>query len=223
MKELMLHINTALDKAYVCLSHGSEILAFRENDSPKEHAAFLQPAIRDLLALTSRKVQDLSSISVIYGPGSYTGLRVGLSAAKGLCFAYGIPLICISTLDWMAYPYKNGEYDCIIPMIDARRMEVFTAAFNKSLQPLLTPVAMILDETSFSDILPERKTVFTGNGALKLPQIIRDQHACTVTHLNSGPLDQAEIAETMFEQRFFSDLAYSEPFYLKGFFTTANI
>lgn len=223
MNGLQLHINTALDKAYVAVSGDGQILGYMENLFQKEHAAFLQPAIRDVLLNLNRKIRELSSISVIYGPGSYTGLRVGLSAAKGLCYAYQIPLICISTLEWLAVPYLNKGFDCIIPMIDARRMEVFTAAFNNSLQPLLPPCAMILDDHSFADILPEKKTMFTGNGAFKISQHIRDQYHCELSMVSAGAKEQAEMAKTMFEQRLFADLAYSEPYYLKAFFTNANI
>jgi tRNA threonylcarbamoyladenosine biosynthesis protein TsaB len=108
-------------------------------------------------------------------------------------------------------------------MIDARRMEVFTAAFNNSLQPLLTPCAMVLDDDSYKDILPEKKTMFTGNGAFKISQHIRDQYNCECSPVSSGAEEQAQLAKMMFEQRLFADLVYAEPYYLKAFFTTANI
>jgi tRNA threonylcarbamoyladenosine biosynthesis protein TsaB len=223
MSGLQLHINTALDKAYIAVSDDGQILGYLDNLQQKEHASFLQPAIRDVLLSVNKKVRELSSISVIHGPGSYTGLRVGLSAAKGICYACQIPLICISTLDWLAVPHLNTGFDCIIPMIDARRMEVFTAAFNNSLQPLLSPCAMVLDDRSFENILPERKTIFTGNGAFKVSQHIRDQYHCEFSAACSGAEEQAKMAKMMFEQRLFADLIYAEPYYLKAFFTTANI
>jgi tRNA threonylcarbamoyladenosine biosynthesis protein TsaB len=223
MSGLQLHINTALNKAYIAVSLDGQILGYMENLQQKEHASFLQPAIRDLLLSLNKKVRELSSISVVYGPGSYTGLRVGLAAAKGICYACQIPLICISTLEWLAVPHLNKGFDCIIPMIDARRMEVFTAAFNNSLQPLLSPCALILDDNSFNDILPEKKTMFTGNGAFKVSQHIRDQYDCECTPVCSGAEEQALLAKMMFEQRLFADLVYAEPYYLKAFFTTANI
>jgi tRNA threonylcarbamoyladenosine biosynthesis protein TsaB len=223
MSGLQLHINTALDKAYIAVSLDGQTLGYMENLQQKEHASFLQPAIKDLLLSLNKKVRELSSISVVYGPGSYTGLRVGLAAAKGICYACQIPLICISTLEWLAVPHLNKGFDCIIPMIDARRMEVFTAAFNNSLQPLLSPCALILDDNSFSDILPEKKTMFTGSGAFKVSQHIRDQYDCECTPVCSGAEEQAILAKMMFEQRLFADLIYAEPYYLKAFFTTANI
>jgi tRNA threonylcarbamoyladenosine biosynthesis protein TsaB len=223
MSGLQLHINTALNKAYIAVSLDGQILGYTENLQQKEHASFLQPAIRDLLLSLNKKVRELSSISVVYGPGSYTGLRVGLAAAKGICYACQIPLICISTLEWLAVPHLNKGFDCIIPMIDARRMEVFTAAFNNSLQPLLSPCALTLDDNSFNDILPEKKTMFTGNGAFKVSQHIRDQYDCECTPVCSGAEEQALLAKMMFEQRLFADLVYAEPYYLKAFFTTANI
>ncbi|TAG99121.1 MAG: tRNA (adenosine(37)-N6)-threonylcarbamoyltransferase complex dimerization subunit type 1 TsaB [Sphingobacteriales bacterium] len=223
MSGLQLHINTALDKAYIAVSLDGQILGYMENLQQKEHASFLQPAIKDILVSLNKKVRELSSISAVYGPGSYTGLRVGLAAAKGICYACQIPLICISTLEWLAVPHLHKGFDCIIPMIDARRMEVFTAAFNNSLQPLLPSCAMVLDDNSFSDILPEKKTMFTGNGAFKVSQHIRDQYDCESTPVCSGAEEQVVLAKTMFEQRLFADLVYAEPYYLKAFFTTANI
>jgi tRNA threonylcarbamoyladenosine biosynthesis protein TsaB len=223
MSGLQLHINTALDKAYIAVSLDGQILGYLENLQQKEHASFLQPAIKDLFLSLNKKVRELSSISVVNGPGSYTGLRVGLAAAKGICYACQIPLICISTLEWLAVPHLNKGFDCIIPMIDARRMEVFTAAFNNSLQPLLSPCALVLDDNSFSDILPEKKTMFTGSGAFKVSQHIRDQYDCECTPVCSGAEEQAILAKMMFEQRLFADLVYAEPYYLKAFFTTANI
>ncbi|MFN9492641.1 MAG: tRNA (adenosine(37)-N6)-threonylcarbamoyltransferase complex dimerization subunit type 1 TsaB [Sphingobacteriales bacterium] len=223
MSGIQLHINTALDKAYVAVSQDGQILGYMENLQQKEHASFLQPAIRDILASLRKKVRDLSSISVIHGPGSYTGLRVGLAAAKGICYACEIPLICISTLEWLVVPHLNKGFDCIIPMIDARRMEVFTAAFNNFLQPLLLPCAMVLDHDSFKDILPDKKTMFTGNGAFKVSQHIRDQYNCECSPVCSGAEEQALLAKMMFEQGLFADLVYAEPYYLKAFFTTSNI
>jgi tRNA threonylcarbamoyladenosine biosynthesis protein TsaB len=110
MSGIQLHINTALDKAYVAVSQDGQILGYMENLQQKEHASFLQPAIRDILASLRKKVRDLSSISVIHGPGSYTGLRVGLAAAKGICYACEIPLICISTLEWLVVPHLNKRF-----------------------------------------------------------------------------------------------------------------
>lgn len=221
MNELLLHINTALDRAYVALSAGEKIVATRESLQQKDHAAFLQPAIRDLLAECGKKVRDLRAITVVNGPGSYTGLRVGLSAAKGLCYASGIPLICISTLEWLAIPHLDTGYDLIVPMIDARRMEVFTAAFNNSLQALLSPGALILDENSYASILPDNKTIFTGNGAGKLPKSILDKHQGAITEGSATAADQAKLALPLIHREEFADLAYTEPYYLKAFHTNA--
>lgn len=223
MDEIILHINTALDKAYVALSAGEQIIAARESQQQKDHAAFLQPAIRDMLAGSGNKVRDLRAISVVNGPGSYTGLRVGLSAAKGLCYASGIPLVCISTLEWLAMPHLNTGYDLIVPMIDARRMEVFTAAFNNSLQSVLSAGALILDEHSYADILPDNKTIFTGNGAGKLPQSILDRHQAVITEGSATPADQVKLTLPRVHREEFADLAYTEPYYLKAFHTHTAI
>jgi tRNA threonylcarbamoyladenosine biosynthesis protein TsaB len=212
-----LHINTATEQACVCLSEDENILGYKECLDQKVHSSFLQPAIRELLISVGRDITDLEAVSVINGPGSYTGLRVGLSAAKGICFALGIPLLCISTLEWLAHPFKENEYDLIIPMIDARRMEVFTAGFDRQLGVAFEPKALILNEQSFEDILQDNKIMFTGSGAHKLPESIKSKSGCFVTHTLSTCSSQASIAVRLFMERRFSELAYTEPFYLKPF------
>jgi tRNA threonylcarbamoyladenosine biosynthesis protein TsaB len=130
---LLLHIETAVEGASLCLSDGPEIIGFAENPSQKDSAAWVQPGIQDLLHKSGVRLQQLAAVSVSAGPGSYTGLRVGLSSAKGLCYALGIPLLTISTLKMMAVAAQSQEVDLLCPMIDARRMEVFAAVYNKEL------------------------------------------------------------------------------------------
>jgi tRNA threonylcarbamoyladenosine biosynthesis protein TsaB len=215
----LLHINTALEKAHIGLSDGKQILAARENAIQKEHGAFLQPAIKDICSETGITLENIAAVSVVNGPGSYTGLRVGLSAAKGICFALNKPLICMSTLEWLAYPFNGYMTNIICPMIDARRMEIFTAMYEPlNLAPVSPPQAMIIDENSFPEL--EHSTIlFTGNGRNKLPERISTHPNSIFPTKEAGLSDQVNMANLLYSENKFSDLAYTEPFYLKSFFT----
>lgn len=217
----LLHINTALDKAFVGISGGDRMILFRENLNQKEHGAFLQPAIRDISSDSGIRLSALAAVSVIYGPGSYTGLRVGLAAAKGICYPLGKPLICISTLEWMASPFYREDPCLICPMIDARRMEVFTATYDNMLRPVREPRALILDEGAFPE-LETGKIIFTGNGRNKLPASIASHPNALLPDTEPGINEQANMANLLYQQGSFADLAYAEPFYLKPFHTLAK-
>lgn len=216
----LLHINTALEKAHIGLSKEDVIITERENSVQKDHGSFLQPAIKEICDESGISLKDVAAVSVVNGPGSYTGLRVGLSAAKGICFALNKPLICLSTLEWLAHPFYSYMTNIICPLIDARRMEVFTAMYEPaSLNPVMPPQAMVIDESSFPQ-LETQKIVFTGNGRNKLPARI-------LAHLNSiFPTKEADLSNQVkmayleYSEGKFSDLAYTEPFYLKPFYTT---
>lgn len=214
---LFLHINTALEHAYVALSEGSELIVSRESFDQKEHAAFLHPAINQILSKEGAHTKDLAAVSVVNGPGSYTGLRVGLSAAKGICFTFGIPLVTLSTLEWLAKPFEQANCDFIIPMIDARRMEVFTATYDPRLNEISAPSATVLDEHSFAAIPENAKVIFTGNGAPKLHSLARFRNTNDIQTSPSGAREQADMAYLPYQMKHFSDLAYAEPFYLKAF------
>src|SRR5689334_17213900 len=171
---IILSIDTATDQASVTLSSNDSVIGTLQNDSQKDHAAWIQMAINTLLQKYGYTMQQLEAIAVTAGPGSYTGLRVGMATAKGLCFALQIPLITINTLQVMA----NAAIDqwlskaagmtpplCFCPMIDARRMEVFTAVYNEALQEIVAPKAMILEELSFKEELNDRSLICFGNGS----------------------------------------------------------
>lgn len=219
---LLLHINTALNDAYVSLSRGADTIAQLQNNNPFDHAAFVQPAIRDLCIQHGIQLKDIQGVSVINGPGSYTGLRVGLSSAKGLCYALNIPLICINTLDWLAKGAGNLNADWICPMIDARRMEVFTALYDKSLQYVIEPTAMVLDENSFNEPLSKHQILFLGNGAIKWKSIANSSNAIFSDTTGNAP-DQGLMAFEQWVQKKFADLAYVEPFYIKEFYNPSFI
>ncbi len=216
----LLHINTALEKAHIGLSKDDVIIAERENSVQKEHGSFLQPAIKEICIETGIGLKDIGAVSVVNGPGSYTGLRVGLSAAKGICFALDKPLICLSTLEWLAHPFYRYMTNIICPLIDARRMEVFTAMYEAaSLNMVMPPQAMVIEENSFPE-LETQKIVFTGNGRNKLPVKISGHPNSIFPTKEADLSDQVNMAYLLYAEKKFSDIAYTEPFYLKPFYTT---
>ncbi len=215
----LLNIDTATEQAGVCLSHDDHVLAQLTNPDQKNHAAFLQPAIQQLVQQTGISLQQLDAVAVTGGPGSYTGLRVGLASAKGICYTLNKPLIIINTLEVMAWAAIEKEQDATqlyCPMIDARRMEVFTAVYQHDLTAAMAPQAMILDDHSFHELLEKHPILFTGSGSEKLKGILSHPHARFQTvHHHAGHL--AQLALKAFADQSFADLAYSEPFYLKAF------
>lgn len=200
----------------MCLSDGATILDGAVNPTEKESASWLHTAIRDLLQQNDLATSDLHAVAVSAGPGSYTGLRVGMSAAKGLCYALSVPLISINTLQMMAAAVKEPATSLLCPMIDARRLEVFTALYTPSLEEVMRPTNMILDETSFQDWLSENTITFFGNGSSKAENMIKHFHAFFVTS-EARAEDMVPLAVKKFASGQFSDLAYSEPAYGKDF------
>ncbi|WP_276502936.1 tRNA (adenosine(37)-N6)-threonylcarbamoyltransferase complex dimerization subunit type 1 TsaB [Terrimonas pollutisoli] len=217
----ILHIDTAVDTASFCLMKDGEPLLFDINNNQKDHAAWLHTAIQKGIAATGLTMKDLDAIAISIGPGSYTGLRVGLSAAKGFSFALDIPLITVNTLEMMAHAVPE-EADLICPMIDARRMEVFTALYDKNLQEVAKPSAMILDSNSFSDLVEKNVIAFTGNGREKLKKIFAHPHAIFSNSIATAK-DMVAIAEKKYVEKNFANLAYVEPFYIKEFHTTMKL
>lgn len=220
---LLLHIDTAVDAASVCLSDDTRVLAHLRNDQPRESAGWLQPAIKQLLEQAGCTLPQLSAISVSAGPGSYTGLRVGMASAKGLCYALQIPLITISTLEMMTAAARRmlPEVTVFCPMIDARRMEVFTAIYNREYELLMPPQAMILDEKIAASLLVHGDICFFGNGSDKLKPLVTGSAATFATVL-AGASDLVVPASERFAKQAFADLAYAEPFYIKAFYTTQS-
>jgi tRNA threonylcarbamoyladenosine biosynthesis protein TsaB len=221
---LLLCIDTATEDAGICLSNNDEILAFKESRDQKNHASFVQPAIEELVNNSGIQLKDINAVAVVNGPGSYTGLRVGLATAKGLCYALNKPLLLLNTLEVMARGamrnYREATF-LFCPMIDARRMEVFTAVYDSSLNEIMEPKAMILNESSFEELLEKSKIVFSGSGHNKLQKIINNNNAF-FTEQHHNVTDVASAASRAFEKKVFSNVAYSEPFYLKEFFTISH-
>ncbi|HWB91991.1 MAG TPA: tRNA (adenosine(37)-N6)-threonylcarbamoyltransferase complex dimerization subunit type 1 TsaB [Puia sp.] len=217
---LILNIDTAMQKGGVCLAKDGVPLSILENTEQKEHAAWLHVAVQKILQTTGYQMRDLQAVAVTAGPGSYTGLRVGMAAAKGFCYALDIPLIAEDTLRVMAFAAKEQlpEADLLCPMIDARRMEVFTALYKKDMTPLLPSTAMVIDENSFSSWLKDHQVSFFGEGADKCKLIITAPGArFQQVNYHAGYL--GIVAFLRYLQGEFTGLAYSEPAYTKEFYT----
>ncbi|HVS95698.1 MAG TPA: tRNA (adenosine(37)-N6)-threonylcarbamoyltransferase complex dimerization subunit type 1 TsaB [Puia sp.] len=217
---LILNIDTATQTAGICLADDGKVLAILENRAPKEHAAWLHPAVERSLSENGLGMRDLAAVAVTAGPGSYTGLRVGMAAAKGFCYALGIPLITESTLKVMAFAAReqlNGER-LLCPMIDARRMEVFTAIYRPDMTELLPASAMIIDERSFSGWLQGHRIAFFGEGSDKCKPLINSCNASFErVAYHTGYLGILSFSRYL--QKEFTGLAYSEPVYTKEFYT----
>lgn len=218
---LILNIDTAVQWASVCLADDGKVIASAVNPSEKESASWLHVAINDLLQQNSVQAGQLEAVAVSAGPGSYTGLRVGMAAAKGLCYALSVPLIAINTLQMMAAAIKVSSAGLLCPMIDARRMEVFTALYNTSLKEVMPSTNLVLDEGSFSDWLQENTILFFGNGSKKAEPLIRSANA-SFTAVQAAASDMAVLAAQKFAAGQFSDLAYSEPLYGKEFHSSVS-
>ncbi len=197
------------------------------NQDQKNHASFLQPAIQTIIQHSTFNIQQLNAVSVIAGPGSYTGLRIGLASAKGLCYALNIPLITLNTLEVMTMaainssthqPISSSTLFC--PMIDARRDEVFTAVYNQQLQILMEPSALILNENSFESFFQDHTVVFFGSGSAKWKAICTNVNMIHYDHVLSMVDAQVQLAYKKYQKKDFANIAYAEPDYLKNVYTS---
>ncbi|MBR5403359.1 MAG: tRNA (adenosine(37)-N6)-threonylcarbamoyltransferase complex dimerization subunit type 1 TsaB [Bacteroidales bacterium] len=216
----ILLIETSTAVLSVALSENGTVVASRECREPRLQASLTAPLVKEVLDAKGLTVSDCDAICVGKGPGSYTGLRVGVSTAKGLAFGAGLPLIAIGSLDILAQAAIDGSHT-IIPMIDARRMEVYTAVFSPSGDQLTPVEAKIIGPDSFKEQLEAGPVVFIGDGALKCKDVITHPNASFV---EAWPLaaNMARLAQKAFDQNRFDDLAYFEPFYLKDFVATVS-
>lgn len=216
---LLLNIDTALETGSICIRKDNEVISFSINNFQNDHASWIHETIKEQFQKTGLSLHELDAIAVTIGPGSYTGLRVGLSTAKGLCYALNVPLITVNNLLLLASAVKEKAVDRICPMIDARRMEVYTATYNLQLEEINPPQAFIVNDTSFHDDLNSNHILFCGNGCKKLQDITSLSNAVfdTVTIATAEQL--SIIAAQCFLKNEFADLAYSEPLYVKEFFT----
>jgi tRNA threonylcarbamoyladenosine biosynthesis protein TsaB len=219
-----------MEEAAICIAEDKDVIAVKRNSRQTDHAAWIHTAINDMLSEAGKTIGELSAVAVTSGPGSYTGLRVGMATAKGLCYALNLPLITESTLKLLAYRAKKGipamgVYSLpllICPMVDARRMEVFTAVYDMDLHEKRNAAALILDENSFKTELQGNVVIFCGTGSKKWQDICKDFNAIFPDIIQSVA-DLAEISSEKFKKAEFSELAYTEPAYLKNVYTGGQV
>jgi len=216
---LILNIDTALEKASASIAVNGKSLEWRGNNEMRDHAAWLHTAINDMLKCCGKKLIELDAVAVSNGPGSYTGLRIGLSTAKGFCYSLKIPLITIPTVEVMAFAVKDEPGDLIIPLIDARRNEVFTAIYDKSIRVKNSTYALVIQPDSFDKLLGENKIIFCGNAIDKTRKLIQHENAL-YSPITADARHLSALSGQRFLEKAFADLAYSEPFYVKDFHST---
>ncbi len=219
----ILNIETSTEVCSVALTSEGQVLEHRENYEGQTHATMLSQYVKEMLDYARSREIKLDAIAVSIGPGSYTGLRIGLSEAKGLAFGLNVPLIGVNTLQLMAVStmfnhFIDEENVLYVPMIDARRMEVYTAAYAPSLEAVLEPQAMILDEHSFDALLDKGHTlILMGNGSDKARQVLTRDGVRFVDGVKPVAVDMMALAEKAYREKAFIDVAYSTPLYLKEF------
>ncbi len=221
---IILQIETATQVCSAAISIDGKTIALKEEAAQNIHASKLTLFIDEVMKRANLGYRDLEAIAVSKGPGSYTGLRIGVSTAKGLCFALDKPLIGINTLQMMANGFliENPNHGGMIcPMIDARRMEVFTSVYNNQLREIEPIHAKIVDDKSFILELDTNFVMFVGDGSEKCKSVLVHQNAHFSTENFNSAHYMSNLAHQAFEQQDFEDVAYFEPFYLKDFvFTT---
>ena len=219
-------IETSTGLCSTAMARDGKIISYKESTEPRSHASLTAAFIKEMLDETGIGPAECNAVCVSMGPGSYTGLRVGVSTAKGLCFGAGIPLLAVGTLDTLVWQAKSEGLipeGCryIIPMIDARRMEVYTAVFSADGRQLTETAPLIVSEDSFGNYLDQGPVLFIGDGAGKTASVIRhpDAHFIQCCPKASSMLVPAM---TEYKEKRFKDVAYFEPFYLKEFVATVS-
>ena len=220
----ILNIETSTDVCSVAVSQdGASIFSKIDTEGPA-HAVTLGPFVEEALSFADSHAIPVDAVAVSCGPGSYTGLRIGVSMAKGICYAKDIPLIAVPTLEVMCVPvllFKELPDDALVcPMIDARRMEVYCAVYERSLRTVLGTAAVVVDNSSFDDLLNERPVFFFGNGADKCRQKINHPNAHFICGIHPLAKWMFPLAERAYIRNEYKDVAYFEPFYLKDFVPT---
>lgn len=222
----ILNIETSTEVCSVALTSEGQVLDHRENYVGQTHATLLSQYVKEMLDYARSRELKLDAIAVSIGPGSYTGLRIGLSEAKGLAFGLDVPLIGVNTLQLLTVStmfnhFIDEDKVLYVPMIDARRMEVYTAAYTPALAPLLEPQAMILDEHSFESLLEQGYAlVLMGNGSDKARQVLTRDGVLFIEGVKPVAVDMMALAEKAYREKDFIDVAYSTPLYLKEFQAT---
>lgn len=215
---ILLNLETATTNCSVSVAKDGELLAIKEHDTPNySHSEQLHVFIEEVVRDAGIALGELDAIAVSKGPGSYTGLRIGVSAAKGLCFSLGLPLISIATLTSMAHQVQGDDIDYIIPLLDARRMEVYSAVFDKDRRQIRATDAEIVDENSFCQYRQGGRLVLGGPGAEKCKEVLKDAHIEFDVSLVPSAREMAALSYAKYKDGDFEDVAYFEPYYLKDF------
>ena len=225
----ILNIETTGENCSVAFSEGRIIKNLKENKEGKSHASKLAVFIDQVLKDEKLSVQDLDAVSISKGPGSYTGLRIGVSTAKGLCYGAELPLVSVHTLQALSqfliehsdeYNLQITDNVYLVPMIDARRMEVYSAVLNANNEFERNVRAEIIDANSYKEMLEERPVIFFGNGAQKCKELIIHENALFVDDIEFSAVNMVTLSNQQFANKAFEDVAYFEPFYLKDFRAT---
>ncbi|MEL4457234.1 tRNA (adenosine(37)-N6)-threonylcarbamoyltransferase complex dimerization subunit type 1 TsaB [Lutimonas vermicola] len=215
---IILNIETATKNCSVSVSKNEEILSLKElNEGKFSHSEKLHSFILEVIDNAGLSMDDLDAVAVSKGPGSYTGLRIGVSAAKGLCYALNKPLISVPTLENIALQISLKEDELAVPLLDARRMEVYSAVYDKDHRQIRATKAEIISETSFQGFLKKGIVYFAGDGAEKCKEVIRHENARFLSSVYPSSREMSIIAARKFKSEDFEDVAYFEPFYLKDF------
>lgn len=214
---IILNIETATKNCSVSIADKGNILAIKElNNGNYSHAEVLHPFIADILREAQLSSKDIDAVAVSKGPGSYTGLRIGVSAAKGLCFAFDKPLISVDTLTALAHA-TNSSDGYIVPMIDARRMEVYASVYDANYTQVREIKAEIITEASYQDYLKLGTVTFLGDGAMKCKEVITHENAVFLSDYFPSSKEMASLSYEKYDKNDIEDVAYFEPFYLKDF------
>jgi tRNA threonylcarbamoyladenosine biosynthesis protein TsaB len=220
---LILQIETATDRCSVSIAKNGVTISAKSDDGERNHARVLVPIIIAMLQETGIRGEELDAIAVSKGPGSYTGLRIGVSTAKGLCYAWEKPLIAINTLESMAAWFATNNQvavDSYCPMIDARRLEVYTALYSRTLDTIQETQALILDANCFSEHLDQKTVAFFGDGSIKFEKLLnRTRNTLFINDFKASSEGMNALALNLFQENRFESVAYFEPFYLKDFYS----
>ncbi len=228
---VILIIETSTQVCSVALMNDGKLVDLIESKEGQNHAQLTAVFAQELLSRNRIKASELSAVAVSKGPGSYTGLRIGVSTAKGICFANHIPLIAVGTLEAMSkhiarnqqqYGISSGKPTVFCPMIDARRMEVFSMLLDETGAILKPITAVVIDEAFLQDELNERQVVFFGNGSEKCQPIIKSPNAVFIKGIEASAQYMCELGWKAYTEKQFEDVAYFEPFYLKDFVATVS-
>ncbi|MDF0716884.1 tRNA (adenosine(37)-N6)-threonylcarbamoyltransferase complex dimerization subunit type 1 TsaB [Muricauda sp. 334s03] len=215
---IILHLETATTNCSVSISKDDEIVVLKENNAASySHSEQLHLFIKEALEEASLSFSDLDAVAISKGPGSYTGLRIGVSSAKGLCFSLDLPLISVPTLQSMAHQLQLKSDELVIPVLDARRMEVYSCVYDAAYKEVRDTRAEVINEESFTEYVSGNKVYIVGSGAEKCRGVLQHPNFVFDVSVVPSAKDMAPIAFKKYEAGQFEDVAYFEPYYLKDF------